>query len=263
VERGTLLVCSQDRRDSERVFIFLSPETGARIKDRDSQLDKLWRRNRCSCQAPSCTCHTQPEVRRYSDVNQFSTVAGNVCWEADADGLTIRVRNRSRKLRWREVTAAGLVQLPGAAVPADMPTSILPGLGKLVDLDRRLAREQRQLVLARGGSTFRAVRIPIPLDEPEAKALVEMVRGHVGDRWIGELPMAEHQRALGLSIPWWFYPLFAVGFVAFGLTILLAIGAFQALSTGDVAGVPPLAWLALVFWGVLAGGILFVYRNRG
>jgi hypothetical protein len=30
----------------------------------------------------------------------------------------------------------------------------------------------------------------------------------------------------------WFYPLFGLGFVTFGLTILLAIGAFEALSGG-------------------------------
>lgn len=61
----------------------------------------------------------------------------------------------------------------------------------------------------------------------------------------------------------WFYPLFGLGFVAFGLTILLAIGAFEALSGGQVAGVPPLAWVALLFWVVLASGILLLYRRRG
>ena len=195
--------------------------------------------------------------------NRFATPAGNVGWEADARGLTIRFRNRTRQLRWRQITAAGLVHFPDPDVPAGMPTKILPGLGKLIDLDRRLAREQRQLVLARGRSTFRAIRIPIPLDAPEATALVEAARRHLGDRWAGEVSIEEHQRALGLSTPWWFYPLFAVGFVAFGLTILLAIGAFQSLTGGNLAGVPILAWIALAFWALLAGGILFVYRRRG
>jgi hypothetical protein len=196
-------------------------------------------------------------------MHQFAAPAGDVDWEADTQGLTIRFRNRTRQLRWREITAAGLVHFPGPDVPTDMPTRILPGLGRLVDLDRRLAREQRQLVLARGRSTFRAVRIPIPLDEPEAAALVQAVRRHLADQWAGEMSLEEHQRALGLSTPWWFYPLFAVGFVAFGLIILLAIGAFQSLTSGDLAGVPVLAWIALAFWAVLVGGILFVYRRRG
>jgi hypothetical protein len=68
---------------------------------------------------------------------------------------------------------------------------------------------------------------------------------------------------MGLTTPWWFYLLFAVGFVAFGLTLLLAMGTFDALSSGQVVGVPLLAWLALLFWVVLAAVILWLYRRRG
>jgi len=194
--------------------------------------------------------------------NQFATAVGSVSWEADAQGLKVTFRQRTRQLRWLEITAAGLVHFSEPDSSTGMPTQILPGLGKLFALDRWLAREQRQLVLARGRSTFRALRIPIPVQEPAAMALVEQVRQTLGEKWIGEVSMQDHQSALGLSTPWWFYPLFGLGMAAFGLTILLAIGAFQALSSGQVAEVPPLAWVALLFWVALAGGILLLYRRR-
>lgn len=195
-------------------------------------------------------------------MNQFSTVTGSIGWEADATGLKITFRNRTRQVRWADITAAGLIQFPGPSVPDGMLTSILPGLGRLINIDQKVAREQRQLVLARGRSTFQAMRIPVPVQDPEAMAMVEEVRRNLGDRWVGDLSLEDQQSALGLSTPWWFYLLFGIGFVAFGLTILLAIGAFGALSSGQVGGVPPIAWLALLFWLLLVGGILFLYRRR-
>jgi hypothetical protein len=196
-------------------------------------------------------------------MNRFETPAGGVAWELDGQGLRILFRRRTRRLLWREVTAVGLVHFSDPEVPAGMPLDLLPGLGKLVDLNRRQAHELRQLVLARGRSSFRVFRIPIPVDEAEAMALVAAVQTKLADRWIGEVAMKDHQSALGLSTPWWFYPLFALGMVVFGLTILAAIGAFEALSSGQLAGVPPLAWLALLLWVILAGGILYLYRGRG
>jgi hypothetical protein len=195
-------------------------------------------------------------------MNGFITAVGRVSWETDDQRLKVTFRNRTRQLRWDDITAAGLVQFPGPNVPAGLPTSILPGLGKVIDLDQQIAREQRQMVLARGSSTFRAMRIPIAVQDPDATALVEAVRHNLGNRWIGELSMEDQQSGLGLSTPWWFYLLFGVGFVAFGLTILLAIGAFEALSSGQVKGVPPIAWLALLFWLLLIGGVLYLYRRR-
>ena len=195
-------------------------------------------------------------------INQFVTAAGRVDWQADAAGLKLTFRKRTRQMRWADITAAGLVYFSDPDVPRDMPTDLLPGLGKLLDLNHWLVREQRQLVLARGHSTFRAVRVPIPAQDPKALALVETVRQNLGSRWVGAVSIQDHQSALGLSTPWWFYLLFGFGFVAFGLMILLAIGAFEALSSGQVSGVPPVAWLALLFWVILVGGILFLYRRR-
>jgi hypothetical protein len=196
-------------------------------------------------------------------MNQFGTAVGSVGWEADATGLQIAFHNRTRHLQWTEVTAAALVHFSSPDASAGIPTNMLPGLGNLFALNRWLAREQGQLVLARGRSTFRAMRIPIPLEEPGAMALVRETQRYLDQRWIGELPFADHQVAMGMSTPWWFYLLFGLGFVTFGLTILLAIGAFQGLTSGDLAGVPAVAWIALLFWVILVGSVLFIYRRRG
>jgi hypothetical protein len=194
--------------------------------------------------------------------HRFETPRGTVSWDVDSNGLQLGVQRRIKRIPWQEITAAGLIRFSDPDVPSDFPTGILPGLGKLMDLDRRLAHDLRQLTLARGRSTFRAMRVPIPVGDPEAAALVQAVQAKLGDRWVGEVSIQDQQAALGLSTPWWFYLLFGFGFVAFGLTILFAIGAFASLTSGQWAGVPPVAWLALLFWLLLVGGILFLYRRR-
>jgi len=197
-----------------------------------------------------------------SGMNEFNTALGTVRWEADSQGVKITFRRSTRQIGWAEVSAAGLVSFSEAGTPAGMPTDILPGLGKLFELNRWQARELRQLVLARGRSSFRTLRIPIPVSEPRAALLVEELRSYLPGRWVGEVSMEEHIQALGLATPWWLYPLFVAGFIGSGLAILLAVGAFQALEDGGLAAVPVLAWGALLFWLILVGGIYLFYRRR-
>ena len=192
---------------------------------------------------------------------QYQTIGGTVTWESSPDGLLITRSRGPVRLRWQEISRAGLVSFDRPHTPPDFPAQTLPGLGQLFNLNTRLASEYRGLVLARGASTFSAVRVPIPMDEPEAVALVEEVRRHLGERWAGELPLARHGRALGMGNPWWYYPLLILGLAVFGLVILLAAGAFPALAAGSIAEVPPLAWVALLGWLVMTSVILFLYRK--
>lgn len=194
-------------------------------------------------------------------VGEYDTIAGTVTWESGADGLLITRTRRVVRLRWQEISRAGLVSFDRPNPPPDFPAQTLPGLGGLFTLNTRLAGEYRQLVLARGKSAFSAVRVPIPTAEPQAAALVEEVRRHLGGRWAGELPMARHSQALGMGNPWWYYPLLFLGLTVFGLAILLAAGAFPAIASGSVADVPLLAWLALLVWLLMTGVILFLYRK--
>ncbi|HBY93768.1 MAG TPA: hypothetical protein DEP84_07320 [Chloroflexi bacterium] len=193
---------------------------------------------------------------------EFETAFGRVRWEVDEDGLWITHSRRVRQVHWQEITRAGLVRLSDPNVPDNFPTQILPGLGTLFDLNRSLAEDYQQLVLARGRSPFRAYRVPIPIAKASALALVEEVRKRVGERWVGEISMAGHTRALGLSNPWWFYPIFVMSFLGVGLLVLLAGGAYTALTTGSLADVPLVAWLALVLWLVLVGLLFFLLRRR-
>lgn len=192
---------------------------------------------------------------------QYETIAGTVTWESSAEGLVITRKRGPVRLRWQEISRAGLVSFDRPNAPPNSATQTVPGLDRLFNLNTRLAGEYRGLVLARGTSTFSAVRVPIPTGEPQAIALIEEVRRHLGERWAGELSMARHSRALGMGNPWWYYPLLFLGLALFGLVILLAAGAFQALASGSVADVPPLAWLALLAWLVMTGLILFLYRK--
>jgi hypothetical protein len=191
----------------------------------------------------------------------YETAVGTVSWAADDQKLCITFKKRTEQLRWDEITSAGLVHFASPDIDPDLPTDILPGLGKLFSLNRSIAKGQHQLVLARGKSVFRAFRVPIPIDQSVSAALVETVQQKLGTRWIGEMPITEHQKALGLRTPWWFYPIFVVGFVAFGYLILFAIGAFSALTSGQFVEVPWIAWLALLVWVILIGWILFQYRR--
>jgi hypothetical protein len=194
-------------------------------------------------------------------VGQYETIGGPIAWESSPDGLVITRKRGPVRLRWQEISRAGLVSFDRPEVPSDSAAQAVPGLDRVFRLNTRLAGEYRGLVMARGPSTFSAVRVPIPTGEPEAVALVEEVRRHLGDRWAGELPMARHGQALGMGNPWWYYPLLILGLAVFGLVILLAAGAFQALATGSVADVPPPAWFALLAWLVITGVILFLYRK--
>lgn len=192
---------------------------------------------------------------------EFGTIAGIVTWESDADGLLIIRKRGPLRLRWQEISRAGLVSFDRPHPPPDFPAQTLPGLGQLFTLNARLANEYRQLVLARGPSAFSAVRVPIPTGEPEAAALVEEVRHRLADRWAGELPMAHHSRAMGMGNPWWYYPLLLAGLAVFGLAIVLAAGAFPAITGGSLAEVPPLAWLALLAWLLITGMLIYLYRK--
>lgn len=134
----------------------------------------------------------------------FETIGGPAAWSADGDGLEVRVGRRTRRIAWTEATTAALVRFPAAG--AGLPVGVLPGLGHLRALNRRQAVAYAQLVLARGLSSSRAVRVTVPLDGASAGLLVGAVRDAMGSRWRGEVPFEAHMAVLGLRRPWWTLP---------------------------------------------------------
>jgi hypothetical protein len=196
--------------------------------------------------------------------NEYNTPFGRITWESDSEGLQVRLKQRRHRILWKEITRAGLVKFSESGTPEGMQADILPGLDRLFDLNKITSENLHQLVLARGKAQSRALRIPIPTGDPNAQALVEKVEQQVGARWVGEVSMAGHMKALGIGVPWWFYPLFVVGFILFGYMIILAIGAFAGLesfSLSEIADVPMIAWIALGIWLVIIGYIFLVYRR--
>jgi hypothetical protein len=110
-----------------------------------------------------------------------------------------------------------LLLIPGGVVPplflgarlrplrdtgaANFPKTVLPGLPKLLRINQTLT-EFPHLLLARGPSTNRVVRVLLPPGAPAADTLLEHVRLRLGVRWAGEVPFEDHEKLLGLRQPW-------------------------------------------------------------
>ncbi len=165
------------------------------------------------------------------------------------------------KASWLEISCAGLVGYPNVRMPENFPYEILPGFRRLVETRDNLARNYLQLVLARGKSPFRAIRVPIPKENPDAKLLVDEVQRNLGERWLGDLPWNQYMKPLGLRNPWWFLPVFIAGFIVVGFLLLLAMGAYEGILSGRFYQVPFIAWIALILWIVLVIWLLTKLRK--
>jgi len=190
----------------------------------------------------------------------FETIGGPAAWSTDGDGLEVRVRGRTQRVAWSEATAAALVRF--RAVGEDVPTGIVPGLGALLALNRREADLYAQLVVARGPSASRALRVTVPLDGAGAGLLVGAVREVLGPRWLGEVPFEAHMVVLGLRRPRWALPVFVIVLTAIGSVALLAMLAGAALGRGAWNEVPPVAWAGLALWLGLLGVLTVALVRR-
>ena len=193
---------------------------------------------------------------------EFDGGVGRVRWQEEEDGLRVEIGRWRKHLRWTDITRAALTRSPGPRLPVNFPTRILPGLGSLISLQQRVSAETRQLILARGPGTHRVVRILIPDDDPEDARLVDVVRAHLGDRWLDEIPFERHQEALGLRNPWWYFPVGLLGCLGLGYMILLAMMGAAAALYGRAGEAPLIVWLALALWILLVVWLLWIYRRR-
>lgn len=193
---------------------------------------------------------------------EFDGQVGRVRWEAEEDGLRLAIGRWRKRLRWTDITGAALTRSPGPQVPGNFPKQVLPGLGSLMSIQKRLSAETRQLVLARGAGTHRVIRVLIAEGDPEAARLVDVVRAHLGDRWLDEIPFDRHQEALGLRNPWWYFPVGLLGCLGFGYMILLAMMGVAAVLQGRAGDAPLIVWIALALWVLLVVWLLWVYRRR-
>jgi hypothetical protein len=198
---------------------------------------------------------------------QIETVFGTLHWDADDAGVEFEIGGRRQAARWEEITRAALVRTGNpeteSGVPADVMEEIgkgLPGLGRLTNINARMAENYRQLVLARGRSARRAIRVPIPVDDAGAQDLIGMIRQHLGDRWQQETDMANHYRALGIQRPWWAIPVSILFIVGLGYIVAFACTGFSSLAEGNFH-LPPLLWVGMAIWLIIMAGIAFLYRR--
>jgi hypothetical protein len=127
----------------------------------------------------------------------FDTALGPVCWTSDDAGLELTIGSHELCCLWPEITAAGLLQGQVPAAAAGAPSQGLgesggpPRPGRMLRLKHTTVVTYRQLVLALGSSYRDAARIPIPMEDPEAMALVAEVRSRVGARWRGQFTILD------------------------------------------------------------------------
>jgi hypothetical protein len=197
----------------------------------------------------------------------IDTVFGKLICRTDADGIALQIGRRRHAARWVEVTAAALVVFPNSSEDSAVPSDVwgklgegLPGLGRLMDINTFMAENYRQVILARGPLARRAIRAPLPMDDPAAQALVAEIQQRLGDRWQQEVAIADHYQALGIKRQWWAIPASILFLIALGYTVAFACAGFTTLAEGDF-NLPLPAWIGMGVWLALIGAILFVYRR--
>lgn len=184
----------------------------------------------------------------------FTPWTNDAAWRCTEDGLERVRKGEAEHLPWSSFTAGGLLVPESLALPAGLPRGFLPGLGLLLDSAEDLARAQRTLVLSRGTSPLKAVRVQLAPGDEVSPALA---RQRLGDRWVGELTRRTQSKSLGWTYPLWFILAVLAGFVVFAWAILLAAGAVWSLSHGEIKEVPLVAWVCLALWAGLLGWVVW------
>jgi hypothetical protein len=191
---------------------------------------------------------------------EYQTLVGRVSWQDNGDELKVEFRNHRYKLKWNQITRAGSVELPESGTLPELLVDALPGTGEVLDLFDQMQADHRQLIIARGWSESRLIRLPLPTGNPEAEHLVEQIKSHIGERWVGEVDFKHHQEALGLGMPKWYLAMILLGFVVIAFLVLQVISAIGALAAGEVYRVPGLVWLMLILLAMLI--VYWVYQSR-
>lgn len=192
--------------------------------------------------------------------NEYQTLVGRVSWQDNGDELKVEFRNHRYKLKWIQITRVGSVELPESGTLTEMLVDALPGTDEVLDLLNQMQADHRQLLIARGWSESRLIRLPLPTGDPEAERLVERIKSNIGERWVGEVDFQDHQEALGLGMPKWYLAMILLGFVIIAFLVLQVISAIGALAAGEVYQVPGLVWLMLILLGMLI--VYWFYQSR-
>jgi hypothetical protein len=107
---------------------------------------------------------------------EFGTAGGRTWAVADEESLRVGSRGLRREAPWRTLTGGGLARTRSIEFEAMGPEAarVLPGLGRLAEVSRRMTDAHRLLVLAqaRARGRPRLILIPVPFDDPNAEGLL-------------------------------------------------------------------------------------------
>ena len=192
--------------------------------------------------------------------NTYSTPIGTVSWQVDNQTLIISALDDTHNVKWKDITRAGLVGFPETGSLPEIIIDTFPGTDETLDLLNQIRENYTQLVIARGWSSARVIRIPLPLDDSSAAQLVNTLTSRLDDRWIGEVPVEQHEDELGLGLPRWYLAMILPGFVVIAYLLLQVVSAVGALLIGEVYQVPGLVWLMLILLGMIS--VYIIYQSR-
>ena len=199
---------------------------------------------------------------------EFGTAGGRTRAVADEEGLRIASRGLRREAPWRTLTGGGLARMRTIELEAMGPeaANVLPGLGRLAEVSRRMTDAHRLLVLAqaRARGRPRLILTPVPVDDPNAEVFLAEVKRRLGPRWLGEdLELKALKRELGASYPRWYWAagLLFVLFVA-AATISVIAGWGQLTSENTSLSQLESWWLVgLAVWIGFVALLLFLVRD--
>ena len=199
---------------------------------------------------------------------EFGT-AGRRTWAvANEEGLRIGSRRLRREAPWRTLTGGGLARMRTIEFEAMGPeaANVLPGLGRLAEVSRRMTDAHRLLVLAqaRARGRPRLILIPVPFDDPNAEGLLTEVKRRLGPRWLGEdRELKALKRELGASYPRWYWAsglLFVLLIAAATISAIAGWGELTSENTG-LAHLESWWLVGLAVWMGFVALILFLVRE--
>ena len=187
---------------------------------------------------------------------------------ADDEGLRIASRRLRSEASWAALTGGGLVRMRNPELEAMGPEALelLPGLGRLAATSRKMMQAHRLLVLAqaRARGRPRAFLVSLPLDDPNAEALLDEVKRRLGSRWRGEdWELKALKKDLGATYPRWYWPAGLLFALLLAAVSVFAIAGWGALTRdeADLGGLQPW-WLAgLAMWLVVVASLFFLARR--
>lgn len=202
--------------------------------------------------------------------NSIETTEGKLVWEADTDGITFTHKNSRKRVKWKDVTYAGIVKVYSEEKVDKVAES--KALAKETGFKEQLLeliKTYRQLVFARGKSSFKAVRFQIPINDPATELLLGEIKQRLQNRWIGEVMKNDYGKAFDIRLPLWAYPVYALPIFIIGGLLILSFFLppnYDILSLlldlSALKKMPSLFWILIYLWLGISVRIVMFFDGK-